>query len=56
MDNIAYFFKKLLINIFKNLLLNTNTTNILYLTLFDILQNIESLNTINLLANNIFNY
>lgn len=55
-DNIIYSFKKLLINTSKNYSPNINTTNKLFLTLLDKLQNIESINTINLLPNNAFKY
>lgn len=55
-NNIAYFFKKLPINISKDFSPNKNTIYELFFILFDFFQNIKLLNTINLLVNNVFKY
>ena len=55
-NDIIYLFKKLLINISKDLLPNIDITNKLFHSLFGAFQNIEFTNIINLLTNNIFKY
>lgn len=54
--DVAHFFKELLIDAPQDLSLDTDTTNELFLTQLDPLQNIESTNTINLLADNAFKH
>lgn len=56
MDNIAYFFKMLSIDVFKNFSFNIDIIDKLFFILFVIFQNIEFINIINLLANNTFKY
>lgn len=53
-DNVAYFFKKLVIDILHDLFLDINTTNKLFLTQFGPLQNIKSANTVNTLGDNAY--
>lgn len=55
-NNIAHLFKELLINAHQDCFSNINTIKKLFLTQFDLLQNIKSTNTINTLANNTFKY
>lgn len=55
-NDIIYLFKKLLINISKDLLPNIDITNKLFHSLFGAFQNIEFTNIINLFTNNIFKY
>ena len=55
-DDVAHFFKELLIDASQDLFLNINTTNELFLTRLGPLQNIESANTINTLAENAFKH
>ena len=55
-NDVAYFFKELSINASKNLLTNVDITDELFLSSINALQNIESTNTINLLANNVFKH
>ena len=55
-DDVAYFFKELSIDASKDLLPDVDITDELFLTSIGALQNIESTNTINLLANNAFKH
>lgn len=54
--NIAYFFKKLLIDISQDLLLNINIINELFLIQHSCFQNTKSTNTIKLLVDNALKY
>lgn len=54
--NLAYFFKTLSINMFKNFLSNIYVTDKLFLILLNAISNIKSINTIDLLANSAFKY
>ena len=56
MDNITHFFKDLLIDAFQEFLSNVDTTNKLFLIKLGPLQNVESSNTINTLADNAFKH
>ena len=55
-DDVAYFFKKLSIDTSKDLSPDVDKTDELFLTSLGALQNIESTNTINLLADNAFKH
>lgn len=55
-DDVAYFIKKLLVDTPQNLLTDVDTTNKLFITKLDSLQNIKSINTINILANTVFKH
>lgn len=55
-NNIAHFFKELLIDTLQDILSDIDTTNELFITKFDLFQNIRSTNTINTLVNNTFKY
>lgn len=55
-DDVAHFFKELLINAPHNLSLDIDTTNELFLTQLSPLQNTKLTNTINLLADNAFKH
>lgn len=55
-DDIAHFFTELMIDVYPDLSSNTNTTNELFLTQLNPLQNAKSTNIINLLADNIFKH
>ena len=55
-DDVAYFLEELSIDIFKNLLPNVDIIDELFFASINAIQNIESTNTINLLANNAFKY
>ncbi len=55
-DDVAHFFKELLIDAPQDLSLDTDTTNELFLTQLGPLQNIESTITTNLLADNAFKH
>ena len=56
MDDVAHFFKELLIDAPQDLSTNADMTNELFLTQLGPLQNIKSTNTINTLANNAFKH
>lgn len=55
-DNVANFFKELLIDALLDLFLDINITNKLFLTQFGPLENIKSANTVNNVADNAFKY
>lgn len=55
-NDIAHFFKKLLIDVPQNLFLNINITNKLFLIQLGYFQNIESANIIIIQANNAFKH
>ena len=55
-DNIAHFFKELLIDAPQDLFSDINITNKLFLTWLGSLQNIELANTVNTLADNVFKH
>ena len=55
-NDVAYFFKELSIDASKDFLPNEDTIDELFFISIGALQNIESTNTINLLANNVFKY
>lgn len=55
-DDVAHFFKKLLIDTSQDVSSNTDTTNKLFLTQLGPLQNTKLTNTINLLSDNVFKH
>lgn len=55
-DDVAQYFKKLLINIVQDLSIDADIMNKLFITKLGLLQNIELTNTINILADNAFKH
>lgn len=55
-NDIAHFFKELLIDAPQGLSPDIDTTNKLFLTQFSFFQNMESVNTVNTLADNAFKH